>query len=272
MKSIKHITSIIEFCNKKINEMRFHKKSAYTYKILIEQNVKLRKKTALKVINEYYKTKINDLLRDLSKEIKDRESMVLLFNLIDEAYKSILENEQSKNNIKNLQIKNLKKKYNKYIPALRKKKINEVLLEEMILRELTLSISESRIHCHIWKKYFDYHDDKKLEKLIQMKDSEFNTLAYLCANELALYAQEHLSLKKFNWKKFSYTGININGFYDTEQNREYNLKILELSENASSYQIKQQYKKMAKKHHPDRGGKAADMIRINIAYENLFED
>ena len=44
---------------------------------------------------------------------------------------------------------------------------------------------------------------------------------------------------------------------------------LQLSSNASKDEIKAAYKRLAKQHHPDKGGNAADFERIKRAYEIL---
>lgn len=47
-------------------------------------------------------------------------------------------------------------------------------------------------------------------------------------------------------------------------------KILEISENASKDDIKKAYKKLAMKHHPDKGGTEAKFKEITSAYESLI--
>lgn len=44
---------------------------------------------------------------------------------------------------------------------------------------------------------------------------------------------------------------------------------LELDEEATSIQIKQRYRKLAAKHHPDRGGNHQNFVRVRLAYETL---
>lgn len=46
-------------------------------------------------------------------------------------------------------------------------------------------------------------------------------------------------------------------------------KILEVSSTATEAEIKAAYRRLALKHHPDRGGKAADFQNVNTAYQVL---
>ena len=54
--------------------------------------------------------------------------------------------------------------------------------------------------------------------------------------------------------------------------RQQALAVLGLPPNATRQQIKQRYRLLAKKHHPDRGGDQREMRRIIAAYELLMKD
>ena len=54
--------------------------------------------------------------------------------------------------------------------------------------------------------------------------------------------------------------------------RQQALAVLGLPPNATRQQIKQRYRVLAKKHHPDRGGDQQEMRRIIAAYELLMKD
>jgi hypothetical protein len=47
--------------------------------------------------------------------------------------------------------------------------------------------------------------------------------------------------------------------------------VLELSENASADQIKERYRELIKKHHPDVGGSAEKFIQVKLAYEDAMK-
>jgi len=49
-------------------------------------------------------------------------------------------------------------------------------------------------------------------------------------------------------------------------------KILEIEKNASQEEIKQAYKKLAKQHHPDKGGDTEKFQKIQTAYETLSDE
>lgn len=53
--------------------------------------------------------------------------------------------------------------------------------------------------------------------------------------------------------------------------RQQALAVLGLPANATIPQIKQRYRKLAKKHHPDLGGDPREMQRLTAAYEFLMK-
>lgn len=53
--------------------------------------------------------------------------------------------------------------------------------------------------------------------------------------------------------------------------RQQALNVLGLPPNATPQEIKQRYRMLAKKYHPDRGGDARQMQRIIAAYEYLLK-
>jgi len=54
-----------------------------------------------------------------------------------------------------------------------------------------------------------------------------------------------------------------------KMNKRESLEILCLNENASQEEIKKSYRKLAMKHHPDKGGNETTFKKINEAYDNL---
>jgi DnaJ-domain-containing protein 1 len=54
--------------------------------------------------------------------------------------------------------------------------------------------------------------------------------------------------------------------------RQQALAVLGLPANATRQQIKQRYRVLAKRHHPDKGGDQRQMQRIIAAYEFLMKD
>lgn len=49
-------------------------------------------------------------------------------------------------------------------------------------------------------------------------------------------------------------------------------RVLGLSSDASDERVRERYLTLARRHHPDRGGQAQDMRRINDAYERIRAD
>ena len=61
-----------------------------------------------------------------------------------------------------------------------------------------------------------------------------------------------------------------NNVHKINQNRANALKLMGLSGNPSEKEIKSAYKKLAKVHHPDLGGKQANFIKLQKAYDYLM--
>ncbi len=80
-----------------------------------------------------------------------------------------------------------------------------------------------------------------------------------------------------DWTNFEQTSADdaedlINQFWQkflAQDDRSEALKTLELADNANFDQIKQQYRQLAMKNHPDRGGSATRLAAINQAMDTL---
>ncbi|MFT4573874.1 DNA-J related domain-containing protein [Marinomonas primoryensis] len=121
---------------------------------------------------------------------------------------------------------------------------------------LTLHISAMRIH---------------LVSAMQINRSDSTTLSDSVDAKLAAYY--------LDWKEYEKTGIDevshlLNSFYNgisLSGDRESALKTLQIqSTNPTKTVIKQQYRKLAQQHHPDRGGDQDLFIDLRQAYEYLM--
>jgi DnaJ-domain-containing protein 1 len=121
---------------------------------------------------------------------------------------------------------------------------------------LTLHISAMRIH---------------LVSAMQINRSDSTTLSDSVDAKLATYY--------LDWKEYEKTGIDevshlLNSFYNgisLSGDRESALKTLQIqSTNPTKTVIKQQYRKLAQQHHPDRGGDQDLFIDLRQAYEYLM--
>lgn len=121
---------------------------------------------------------------------------------------------------------------------------------------LTLSISAMRIH---------------LISASQTHLSDSTTLSDSVDAKLAAYY--------LDWEEYEKTGIDevshlLNSFYkgiSLSGDRDSALKTLQIqSNNPTKTVIKQQYRKLAQQHHPDRGGDQDLFIDLRQAYEYLM--
>tara|TARA_R110000764_G_scaffold9539_2_gene30523 strand:- start:1643 stop:2221 length:579 start_codon:yes stop_codon:yes gene_type:complete len=121
---------------------------------------------------------------------------------------------------------------------------------------LTLHISAMRIH---------------LVSATQIKRSDSTILSDSVDAKLAAYY--------LDWEEYEKTGIDevshlLNSFYkgiSLSGDRESALKTLQIqSTNPTKTVIKQQYRKLAQQHHPDRGGDQDLFIDLRQAYEYLM--
>lgn len=121
---------------------------------------------------------------------------------------------------------------------------------------LMLSICATRIH---------------LLSTTQIQLSETTTLSDSIDAKLAAYY--------LDWSEYEKTDINevsrlLNSFYkgiSLHGDRDSALKTLEIEDNnPSKADIKQQYRKLAQQHHPDRGGNQDIFIDLRQAYEYLM--
>ena len=121
---------------------------------------------------------------------------------------------------------------------------------------LTLHISAMRIH---------------LVSATQIHRSDSTTLSDSVDAKLAAYY--------LDWEEYEKTGIDevshlLNSFYkgiSLSGDRESALKTLQIqSTNPTKTVIKQQYRKLAQQHHPDRGGDQDLFIDLRQAYEYLM--
>ncbi|ETX09613.1 molecular chaperone DnaJ [Marinomonas ushuaiensis DSM 15871] len=121
---------------------------------------------------------------------------------------------------------------------------------------LMLSICSTRIH---------------LLRKNQVQLSEATTLSNSVDAKLAAYYLDWDEYEKTDIDEVSrllnsfYKGISLNGDRDAA------LKTLEINDsNPSKTDIKQQYRKLAQQHHPDRGGDQDVFIDLRQAYEYLI--
>ncbi|MBD5772479.1 DNA-J related domain-containing protein [Marinomonas colpomeniae] len=121
---------------------------------------------------------------------------------------------------------------------------------------IMLSICSTRIH---------------LLSRTQVQLSDTTTLSNSVDAKLAAYYLDWSEYEKTNVDEVSrllnsfYNGISLNGDRDSA------LKTLEIEDsNPSKADIKQQYRKLAQQHHPDRGGDQDLFIDLRQAYEYLM--
>lgn len=58
---------------------------------------------------------------------------------------------------------------------------------------------------------------------------------------------------------------------DLPQNKATALRILGLNQGGSQLKVKKAYRELAVKHHPDKGGRTEEFVKIKMAYDYLVE-
>ena len=106
-------------------------------------------------------------------------------------------------------------------------------------------------------------------RMIPRKGSKTTALSQL--DNLQLY---YLDLKNLDHADESEVEAMLGGFWRQMKSRDKRvdaLKILDLTEGVSEREIKEQYRRLAMRAHPDRGGSHDEIQRINEAYKILQE-
>lgn len=124
----------------------------------------------------------------------------------------------------------------------------------------------------------DYWDEKKAVLEITPLINKLHAQSP-SAQETQLIRAESQGPSEYylNWENFNKTTeqdvLNLyKSFWEflaKDEKREVALSTLELPADASTEEIKRQYKKLAMQHHPDKGGNSTHFIEIQAAYEVL---
>jgi len=236
------------------------------------QAVRLRLRTS-RALLEKIRTllaanEMNELLRILALEIKDRNAMMLLYDVLDSIARASLEARSRQKNRGKGKRRALEERFRRENPEKYRKVIN-ALEEEARLRELPMDREIWPDHCHIWRRFFPFNTDRSLKKIQDLQEEEFSMLIYRFLAELAASARDWRTLNKFDWRRFFYSGFSRKDLDSLFKPRTDHLEVLNLENSADAAAIRRRYKELARIHHPDRGGDAATMAQINLAYAAL---
>lgn len=204
--------------------------------------IKISKKLLRNIVLCKYENCMNDLIRDLSKEIKKKHNLLPIYTMVDEIYQS-RRKKRNKKRIKN-EVQSLLSKLEKNYP---KKfiKLNQCFLDEATIRGLDTNIENYHDWCHVTNKKL-----KVTQKIMTMTTAHFNILISEILRDITMIN-------------------NKNTFTETKEIiKSYQLLELELGSNHKK--IRQQYLKLTKKNHPDIGGSVVKMASINEAYNILM--
>jgi len=138
------------------------------------------------------------------------------------------------------------------------------------------SLSMYRVHFMLFHALYQLRDQFHLEQLgsLEISPLRIQLTPYLPGKEGVAEADP---LRDFylNWDNFEYTQEDVdsllNNFWKQAapplkpQEQQEALRILELEEPVDYSTLKRQYRRLAMKHHPDRGGDAEELKRINAA-------
>jgi len=116
-------------------------------------------------------------------------------------------------------------------------------------------------------------------KLLARADFQSQTYGDNTSGNISSHLNPNLAAYYLDWDEYEKTDENevsrlIGSFYRTihsTDNKQSALDVLNInSANPSKVEIKQQYRKLVQKHHPDSGGNSEKFIEIRQAYEQLL--
>lgn len=270
MRRQKHTRDLIAFCCQRIPPSASADLPALR-RTLLKKRVRLSHAVLKRIENLDYQGRMNDFLRDLARQIRDREAMLLIYDLVDRVYKQQEARERRRARSRSARLEKLEARFRSENGE-RYERVHTALDEEARLRNLSLPRARCRDHCHIWKKYFTFSTKKRLERLLALSEEEFRLLMYRFASDLALSAHKQSTLDFFSWKEFAYTGFTRKELRSLLSSRARHLAQLELDPDVDDQTIRKRYKELAQRHHPDHGGDALEMRRINSAYHALTRE
>ncbi|MEM5527468.1 DNA-J related domain-containing protein [Gammaproteobacteria bacterium AS21] len=117
-------------------------------------------------------------------------------------------------------------------------------------------------------------------KLLASTDLQSDTNGDNTSGDISHHLNPNLAAYYLDWDEYEKTDENevsrlIGSFYqrmNSADNKQSALDILNISSaSPSKTEIKQQYRKLVRKHHPDSGGNPEMFIEIRQAYEQLLE-
>jgi len=226
----------------------FKKKPPKNIKIFCDTNkIKISKKLLRNIILFKYDNNMNNLVRDLSKEIKQKKYLLPIYNMIDEIYHNRRmqknKNHQKKNNQSILyQLK--KNDPEKFI------KLKQCFLEEATVRNIDVNIENFHYWCHTTNSKLKAAHKSIKKEIEEMTPNSFKKLIDEISKDIKKIKNQKIIVKS------------------EEIIKAYN--ILELNLGLNHKKIRQQYLKLTKKHHPDVGGSVEKMADINRAYQLLM--
>jgi len=232
------------------------------------KKVRLSARVARGIRNDAYNNRPNDLLRDLTREIRDRGFLSALYSLYDERERARQAANARKSNARLRKGTSLDEKF-LAADAGRFARLRDALFEEARLRKLELPENMLRAHCYIFKNFFDWTTPVRLKKLLALEEEAFHQRIYAFASELAIAAACWERETRFDWKQFRYAGFEREDYLGFMNERTRHLATLGLDHCANLDTIRRQYKNLAKRHHPDLGGDYANMCALNAAYAFL---
>lgn len=270
MKTRKKTEILLEYCRVRLADRKCGEDAALAELVRRARESRLRiSGRLLATIREATAaTAMNELLHSLSAEIRDRNLMMLLYDVLDRIVKQTNRARSRKSVRRQGRRRSLEEEFRTTAPE-RFSRVGEALREEARLRDLPEDPSVWPHHCHIWKNHFDYLTGGKLRKLLAMSDEDFHLTVCRFLTDLAFAARTWRNLDRFDWQRFSYAGISESDMETLFNPRRRHLATLALSADATEDEIRKRYKELARRHHPDLGGDAGTMVRINLAYAAL---
>ena len=162
---------------------------------------------------------------------------------------------------------------------------------QLLVKKITknkVSYEEYEFYNHIFKCIITYYDLNYIVDLMSEWCNIDNYFFYSkCFNEIRIYS-EHIKWNYSNYYDNDWFNTQNNGYnkyYDkrTKSNHKTSnsssdsilvehFKVLGISKTSDLTLIKKTYRKLCLKHHPDKGGRKEDFIKITNSYEYIINN
>jgi hypothetical protein len=271
MRRFRHLLAILDLYQATFPNQKAKTRAEELARRFAARRVRIGARLSRQVTSFSYLDNLNQFLRELSGQVGDHEMLNLIYETVNEIYQETRRRAHRKDGGQEADPGRLSRLFREKAPE-RYARIESALHEEGRVRGLRRDRALLVDHCPIWYSHFAHDSFQKMKKLLSLSEEKFHALVYSFAAELALTAERLAGRNYFDWKAFSYSGFSRQDFEQHLGDRSRQLALFGLTPGADMTAIRKRFKELAKQHHPDLGGDALLMRRINSAYRILIDE